>query len=243
MSYQLSLQAGAQAKPDWASCPGRSDAAADHLKKSNIDIANRKDNTMNSTPQLNMIAKLDLDPIKVKLMHKQSGEGWSLEQANAMAFEYRRFLCLMKLFPHEQVAPLFEVDIFWHYHILDTMKYADDCQQIFGYFLHHFPYSGLRGEDDAAFHQQLGARMQALYETTFGEAYLRQDGRHATTARSNPATTKMAFSQPATAMTAFSQPALPHAAFSQPAMTMTAWTKGTTSNNHLYSRPVLATHA
>ena len=26
-----------------------------------------------------MIAELDLDPIKVKLMHKESGEGWSLD--------------------------------------------------------------------------------------------------------------------------------------------------------------------
>lgn len=208
---------------------------------------------MNSTAELNMIADLDLDPIKIKLMHKESGEGWSLEHANAMEFEYRRFLCLMKLFPHEQVAPLFDVDIFWHYHILDTMKYADDCEQIFGYFLHHFPYAGLRGEDDEVVHKRIGARMQELYEATFGEAYIRQDRRHAVTTWSIPATTKMAFSQPAMpktafsqparAMIAFSQPALPQTAFSQPATAMMAWAKGTTPNNKLYSRPVLATQA
>ena len=130
---------------------------------------------MNSNAELNMIAALDLDPIKVKLMHKESGEGWSRTQVDAVEFEYRRFLCLMKLFPHEQVAPRFDVDIFWHYHILDTMKYAADCEQIFGYFLHHFPYSGLRGEDDEAAHQRIGARMQELYEATFGEAYIRQE--------------------------------------------------------------------
>jgi hypothetical protein len=129
---------------------------------------------MNSNTEFNMIAELDLDPIKVKLMHKESGEGWSLEQANLVEFEYRRFLHLMKLFPHEQTAPQFDVDIFWHYHILDTMKYAADCQQIFGYFLHHFPYAGLRGEDDEAAHQRVGARMQELYEATFGEACIWQ---------------------------------------------------------------------
>jgi hypothetical protein len=129
---------------------------------------------MNSNAHFNTIAELDLDPIKVKLMHKESGEGWTLEQANAVEFEYRRFLCLMKLFPHEQTAPLFDVDIFWHYHILDTMKYAADCERVFGYFLHHFPYVGLRGEDDEVTHQQVGVRMQELYESTFGEAYFRK---------------------------------------------------------------------
>ncbi|HZX25490.1 MAG TPA: glycine-rich domain-containing protein-like [Telluria sp.] len=119
------------------------------------------------------IAALDLDPIKVKLMHEASGEGWSLDKANAVEAEYRRFLFLMKKFPEEQTAPLFDVDIFWHYHILDTMKYAQDCEQVFGYFLHHFPYIGLRGEDDEAAHRRVGQRMQELYEETFGEPYLR----------------------------------------------------------------------
>jgi len=119
------------------------------------------------------IEQLDLDPIKVKLMHEESGEGWSLEHANAVEQEYRRFLCLMKKYPEEQVAPLMDVDIFWHYHILDTMKYAADCDALFGYFLHHFPYVGLRGEVDEEAHHRLGERMKELYEETFGEDYIR----------------------------------------------------------------------
>src|SRR6476619_1403293 len=117
---------------------------------------------MISNTDFNAIAELDLDPIKVKLMHKESGEGWTLEYANQMELEYRRFLYLMKMFPNEQAAPLFDVDIFWHYHILDTMKYAVDCEEVFGYFLHHFPYVGLRGEDDEAAHRRVGANMQRL---------------------------------------------------------------------------------
>lgn len=115
------------------------------------------------------IAALDLDPIKVKIMHAQSGEGWSLAYTEAVEVEYRRFLHLMKLFPHEQAAPLFDVDVFWHYHILDTMKFAADCQAVFGYFLHHFPYVGLRGEDDLEAHERAGGRMDELYERTYGE--------------------------------------------------------------------------
>lgn len=117
------------------------------------------------------IASLDLEPIKVKIMHQESGEGWSLERANAVEFEYRRFLYLMKKYPEENAAPSMDVDTFWHYHILDTLKYAVDCETVFGHFLHHFPYLGLRGEDDLLAHQQVGERMATLYEETFGERY------------------------------------------------------------------------
>lgn len=133
---------------------------------------------------MHTIAALDLEPIKVKLMHEESGEGWTLERANAVEFEYRRFLYLMKKFPNEQTAPLVDVDTFWHYHILDTMKYAADCEAVFGHFLHHFPYIGLRGEDDEAAHRRVGQRMKQLYEDTFGEAYLRAPAANADTAHS-----------------------------------------------------------
>src|SRR5207237_341627 len=89
------------------------------------------------------VLDLDLEPVKNKLMHQASGEGWSLEHASAVEAEYRRFLYLMKTFPGEQTSPLEDVDTFWHYHILDTMKYAADCEQVFGYFLHHYPYVGM----------------------------------------------------------------------------------------------------
>ena len=120
-----------------------------------------------------LIAALDLNPIKTKLMHKESGEGWSAEHANAVETEYRRFLYLMKAFPHVQTAPLVDVDTFWHYHILDTMKYARDCEQAFGYFVHHYPYLGLLGENGMEMQQQAGERMRELYESTFGVSYVR----------------------------------------------------------------------
>jgi hypothetical protein len=116
--------------------------------------------------------ELDLDPIKIKLMHVRSGEGWSLEKANAVEKEYRRFLCLMKLYPGEDTAPLADVDTFWHSHILDTMKYAADCERVFGYFLHHYPYVGMDGSDnEKQFRLDSGKRMRELYEATFGDAY------------------------------------------------------------------------
>ena len=126
---------------------------------------------MNTNDLFNAVMQLDLEPIKMKLMHVASGEGWSLEKANAVEKEYRRFLCLMKMYPEEDTAPLVDVDTFWHYHILDTVKYAADCEQAFGYFLHHYPYVGMRGEDDEQFRLDSGDRMRDLYEATFGDTY------------------------------------------------------------------------
>jgi hypothetical protein len=117
------------------------------------------------------IANLDLEPIKLKLMHVQSGEGWDMTKATAVETEYRRFLYLMHAFPDEQTSPLVDVDTFWHYHILDTMKYAADCQAAFGYFMHHYPYVGF-GEPDGQLEVDAGAqRMRELYERVFGEPY------------------------------------------------------------------------
>ena len=114
-----------------------------------------------------LVSALDLNPIKAKLMHVESGEAWSQERADAVETEYRRFLYLLKAFPHVEMAPLEDVDTFWHYHILDTMKYARDCEQTFGYFRHHHPYLGMEGENGIALQQQAGERMRELYESTF----------------------------------------------------------------------------
>lgn len=126
---------------------------------------------MNANHMLTAVMDLDLEPIKTKLMHVESGEGWSQAKAEAVEKEYRRFLGLMKLYPDEDTAPLVDVDTFWHYHILDTMKYAVDCDAVFGYFLHHYPYVGMRGGDDDQFRLDSGERMRTLYEATFGETY------------------------------------------------------------------------
>ncbi|MGX4643428.1 glycine-rich domain-containing protein [Massilia sp. SYSU DXS3249] len=131
---------------------------------------------MISNDAVALVSALDLEPIKTKLMHKESGEGWSLEHATAVEAEYRRFLYLAKVFPNEDIAPLVDVDTFWHYHILDTMKYARDCEQVFGYFKHHYPYLGLVGENGIEMQQHSGDRTRELYESSFGESYARAAG-------------------------------------------------------------------
>jgi hypothetical protein len=48
------------------------------------------------------------------------------------------------------------------------MKYAQDCQMLFGYFVHHFPYFGLRGESDRHNWQAAVEQTQVLFQEHFG---------------------------------------------------------------------------
>lgn len=121
-----------------------------------------------STNEFAVFETLDLAPIKMKLMHVESGEGWSALRTDAVEAEYRRFLYLMKKYPDAGASPSVDVDTFWHYHILDTMKYALDCELVFGYFLHHYPYVGIGA--DAGDPVRAGERMREIYEAEFGAA-------------------------------------------------------------------------
>jgi hypothetical protein len=111
---------------------------------------------------------LDLSPIKFKLMDATEGEGWTKEHADAIEVEYKNFLVLAAASPDEVATPFGDVDTFWHYHILDTMKYAEDCQHLFGRFLHHFPYFGMRGDEDRAALLAAGQATQQRYASMFG---------------------------------------------------------------------------
>jgi len=115
------------------------------------------------------IEALDLDPIKLKLMDPEEGQGWSREYAGRMELAYKRLLTLMATHPEETLAPSKDVDRFWHGHILDTLKYAEDCDKVFGCFLHHFPYFGMRGAEDAANLAKAGETTRRLYQQEFGQ--------------------------------------------------------------------------
>lgn len=114
------------------------------------------------------IVNLDLEPIMVKAMDFEEGFGWTLEFTQQIAAEYKKFLTLCLENPSLPVVPSSLVDKFWHLHILDTQKYQEDCDQIFGYFLHHFPYFGMRSEQDAKNLQQAWSDSCSLYRKRFG---------------------------------------------------------------------------
>lgn len=94
------------------------------------------------------IAEINLEMIKMKLRETEEGESWTFEQCDSAEVEYKRFLHLCLKYGIG-IVPNKIMDTVWHYHILDTRAYSTDCQNIFGHILHHFPYFGLGGEQDA----------------------------------------------------------------------------------------------
>lgn len=116
-----------------------------------------------------VMTKLDLEPIIFKAMDPEEGYGWGLEQAFQISEEYRKFLYLCITERDTGVVPSKQVNQFWHLHILDTQKYAEDCEKFVGYFLHHFPYFGMRGEQDAKNLIRCWEETKALYVRVFGQ--------------------------------------------------------------------------
>lgn len=112
---------------------------------------------------------IDLSMVRMKLSDPEEGNGWTDAQLDRAEQECRRFLALHLMYPQAAIVPCGLVDEVWHAHILDTHAYASDCQTVFGFFLHHFPYFGVRGEQDAADLATAYDSTPARYRDAFGE--------------------------------------------------------------------------
>lgn len=113
--------------------------------------------------------QLDLTNVRMKMADPEEGKGYSASHLDVVEQEYRKFLALHMAFPEMEVVPCEIVDEMWHHHILDTIAYRDDCERLFGKFLDHFPYFGLRGPDDALALESAYDRTLATYRDAFGE--------------------------------------------------------------------------
>ncbi len=86
------------------------------------------------------IAQMDLDYIVQKMCDSHYPlPRWTLDDANHCAQLYKNFLYLQKKHMPEALVPTREIDEFWHNHILFTQRYIQDCNHIFGHYLHHHP--------------------------------------------------------------------------------------------------------
>jgi len=113
------------------------------------------------------IDNIDFTLIKRKMADKEEGEGWDATQLFIAEREYKNFLKLLLLYPDRTFVPSKLIDEFWHYHILDTRKYYDDCNNIFGFLIHHYPYFGMNGEDDKKNLESCFAETKEIYKSTF----------------------------------------------------------------------------
>lgn len=112
---------------------------------------------------------LDLTDVKMKLADSEEGPGLDQEQIDLSEGEYRKFLAMQLMHPRAVIVPCKIVDEMWHRHILDTAAYREDCAAIFGRFLDHYPYFGMRNEIEAEELNDAYAETLDLYRDAFGE--------------------------------------------------------------------------
>ncbi|HEY9639381.1 MAG TPA: glycine-rich domain-containing protein-like [Coleofasciculaceae cyanobacterium] len=111
--------------------------------------------------------QLDLSPIAYQLMQSEAGPRWTRAKTVKAIAQYLAFLYLIDRYSHLSLVPSLEIDQVWHYHILDTRKYAEDCQLLFDCMIHHFPYLGLRGVQDRRSQSKAYAITQILFTKHF----------------------------------------------------------------------------
>ena len=90
-----------------------------------------------------LVNNLDFSKINSKLVDFY---GWSKEDVDLINDYYKKWLALHVCYPDLATAPSVKLDEYWHMHILDTKQYMEDCQFVFGRYLHHYPYFGLEGD-------------------------------------------------------------------------------------------------
>jgi hypothetical protein len=116
---------------------------------------------------LQRLTEIDFRPIAFKLVHPDKGAGLSLEEVTESIEQYRRFLFLYHIYPERTLVPADDIDLVWHTHILDTAKYREDCETLFGRFIDHYPYFGLTDAAEGAALAQAFAETQELYDRHF----------------------------------------------------------------------------
>jgi len=116
------------------------------------------------------IQALDLEPVKLRVMDPKLGEGWSREYAESIEQAYKNYLTMLAKYPDdaEDILLSEDVDEFWHTHILQTIKYTEDCERVFGKYLHHAPHIGEVTPADLEKRIALAEKTRRLYQGEFG---------------------------------------------------------------------------
>lgn len=132
------------------------------LGKCNGEFAEKIINFSDKLNQLDWQAQA----IYKKLVSDNETFQWTKEDVKSAISLYEMFLCLHFLFPNTELVPTPEIDRVWHIHILlNTAKYIQDCQRLYGYILHHYSSS----DDNLEISQQVAFSLtKHLFLEIFG---------------------------------------------------------------------------
>src|SRR5216117_979781 len=129
----------------------------------------RKLTTKPTAAVISAIQALDLESVKVSIMDPGLGEGWTQNYADSIEVAYKNYLTMLVKYQDdaEDILLSEDVDEFWHTYILQTIKYTEDCEAVFGKYLHHTPHIGEVTQEDVEKRIALAEKTRRLYEREF----------------------------------------------------------------------------
>jgi hypothetical protein len=80
------------------------------------------------------LARVDLSKVMTEVVDEN---GLSAADAARAEDLYRKYLTLIHKFPGQDFTPSRLIDLVWHAHITHTQQYMNDCDLLFGHYLHH----------------------------------------------------------------------------------------------------------
>lgn len=113
--------------------------------------------------------------LATKKIVESNPEQWDLVRAEKAVLDYQRYMAVTKALGGVQLVPNRDIDEIWHMHILDTRAYMQDCDALFGEYLHHFPYFGMLGEENKNQWLDVQAQSEQLWLSLFNESLYRSD--------------------------------------------------------------------
>lgn len=100
---------------------------------------------------------------------------WDSLRAEKAILDYQRYMAITKALDGIQLVPNGDIDEIWHMHILDTRAYMQDCDALFGGYLHHYPYFGMLGEENELQWFNVQAESEQLWHRLFNEPLYHND--------------------------------------------------------------------
>lgn len=113
-----------------------------HLVAGQVPVAVHAQFVLNDTGEQVLLPTFDLSYVVDQILLDEKKEGRSTlteERVKDCVRKYRNYLALAKMHRGVPLMPCHDIDLVWHQHVLNTRKYAEDCMDYFGYFLHHNP--------------------------------------------------------------------------------------------------------
>ena len=132
---------------------------------------------MNWTEKKKYIEQIDFSATMNKLaglvMPQPYGYTWDYQSVHRAVCRYRKYLFILVKYrdQYKEIPPTFEIDEIWHNHILDTRQYTENCEVLYGEYIHHNPWLFMKDDKTQDFEKmfRLSKLMRRLFLDEFGE--------------------------------------------------------------------------